>query len=106
MLNKIQSIFFSRIIFTYIDEKIKLNIIKYNKSLQNILNVSILNYKILSGKIIIKESKGTKEIYKIYSSIFNNLIFEGEYLNGIGKEYYDNGNLLYEGQYLMERKKE
>ena len=38
--------------------------------------------------------------------INTNLIFEGEYLNGIGKEYYDNGNLLYEGQYLMERKKE
>ena len=38
--------------------------------------------------------------------INTNLIFEGEYLNGIGKKYYDNGNLLYEGQYLMERKKE
>ena len=38
--------------------------------------------------------------------INTNLIFEGEYLNRIGKEYYDNGNLLYEGQYLMERKKE
>jgi len=38
--------------------------------------------------------------------INTNLIFEGEYLNGIGKEYYDNGNFLYEGQYLMERKKE
>ena len=33
----------------------------------------------------------------------NNLIFEGEYLNGKrfkGKEYYDKGRLRYEGDYL------
>ena len=31
-------------------------------------------------------------------------MFEGEYLNrkrsGKGKEYYDNGNLIFEGEYL------
>ena len=100
MLKNIKSIFFSRIIFSYIKEKLKLNIIKYNKNLQTLINVNIINYKILSKKIIIKEIIEEKEIWKIYNSINNNLIFEGDYLNGIGKEYYNNGKLLYEGEYL------
>ena len=36
------------------------------------------------------------------------LLFEGEYLNGKrngkGKEYYDNGNLKFEGEYLYDYK--
>ena len=87
-------------IFSYIDENIKLNIIKYNKNLQTLINVNIINYKILSKKIIIKEIIEEKEIWKIYNSINNNLIFEGDYLNGIGKEYNDKGKVLYEGEYL------
>jgi len=100
MLKNIKSIFFSRIIFSYIKEKLKLNIIKYNKNLQTLINVNIINYKILSKKIIIKERTEEKEIWKIYNSMDNNLIFEGDYLNGIGKEYYSDGKLLYEGEYL------
>jgi len=100
MLKNIKSIFFSRIIFSYIKEKLKLNIIKYNKNLQTLINVNIINYKILSKKIIIKERTEEKEIWKIYNSMDNNLIFEGDYLNGIGKEYYNKGKLLYEGEYL------
>ena len=100
MLKKIKSIFFIRIIFSYIDEKRKLDTIKYNKNLQTLINVNIINYKILSQKIIIKEITEEKEIWKIYNSMNNNLIFEGEYLNGIGKEYNDDGKVLYEGEYL------
>ena len=100
MLKRIKSIFFSRMIFSYIDENIKLNIIKYNKNLQTLINVNIINYKILSKRIIIKEITKEKEIWKIYNSINNDLIFEGEYLNGIGKEYDSRGDLLFEGQYL------
>ena len=37
------------------------------------------------------------------------LIFEGEYLNGIkngkGKEYDDNGNIFFEGEYLNGKKR-
>ena len=40
MLVKIKSIFFSRNIFTFINEKRKINIIKYNKSLQKLINIS------------------------------------------------------------------
>ena len=104
MLKRIKSIFFSRMIFSYIDENIKLNIIKYNKNLQTLINVNIINYKILSKRIIIKEITKEKEIWKIYNSMNNNLIFEGDYLNGIGKEYNDKGKVLYEGEYLNGKK--
>ena len=40
--------------------------------------------------------KGTSVIYGNYDG---KLIFEGEYLNGKGKEYYDNGKLKFEGEY-------
>ena len=100
MLKRIKSIFFSRNIFSYIKENIKLNIIKYNKNFQNLINVNIINYKILSKKIIIKEIAEEKEIWKIYNSMNNNLIFKGNYLNGIGKEYNNKGKLIYEGGYL------
>ena len=37
-------------------------------------------------------------------SLYGHIIFEGEYLNGqmngIGKEYYDDSKLKYEGKYL------
>ena len=100
MLKKIKSIFFLRKVFNYLDEKRKLNVIKYNKNLQNLINVNIINYKTLSKKIIIKEICEGKEKWKIYNAINNSLLFEGEYLKGIGKEYKDDGKLLYDGEYL------
>ena len=84
-------------LFTYLDEKQKLKIIKNNKSLQKSINIKLLNYKLLSGKYIIKESN---EIWKLYNAFNNILIFKGNFLNGKGKEYYSNGNLLCEGEYL------
>ena len=104
MLVKIKSIFFSRNIFTFINERRKLNIIKYNKSLQKLINISIINYKIFSEKIIIRETKEEKEKWLIINTINNDIIFECEYLkgkkNGIGKEYYKDGKLKFEGEYL------
>ena len=100
MLKKIKSLFFTRNIFTYLDEKRKLNVIKYNKSLQNLINVKIINYKTLSKKIIVKKICEGKEKWKIYNAIDNDLLFEGDYYKGIGKEYEDDGKLLYEGEYL------
>ena len=109
MLKRIKSIFFSRMIFSYIDENIKLNIIKYNKNLQTLINVNIINYKILSKRIIIKEITKEKEIWKIYNSMNNNLIFEGndlldiEFKREMGsqkkkilhKAFIDNGRIIF-----------
>ena len=113
-----------KMVFLYINEKSKLNIAKYNKNIQKNIDISIINYKLFTGKYIIYESKGFgKEYYSLDNRLiyegenlngerngkgkeYNDkyIIFEGEYLNGErngkGKEYYINGNLQFEGEYL------
>ena len=42
MLKNIKSIYFSRFIFSFLDEKGKLELIKYNKSLQTNLNINLI----------------------------------------------------------------
>ena len=101
MLDNIKSSYYPRIIFSFVDERIKLILIKYNKKLQNQIDISLINYINFSRKYIIKEENGKG---KEYNGINNRLIYEGEFLNGkrngFGKEYDINGCLLYEGEYL------
>ena len=101
MLKKINAIYFIRIIFMHFKEGRKLKIIKYTKSLQNTLNIKLINYKYFSKKYIIYEENGKG---KEYDGHYDTLIFEGEYLNGErngkGKEYYGDGKLKFEGEYL------
>ena len=75
MLKNIKSSYFIELIYSFIDEGQKLKIIKYNKSLQKNINISIINYKYFKGKYIIYESKG------------------------IGKEYDNEDYLKYEGEF-------
>ena len=127
MLENIKASYFLRIIFSFVDEKQKLELIKYNKSLQENINITIINYKFFSEKYIEYEPNGKgKEFYSLYDK----LIFEGEYLNGKkngkgkeydffndklifegdgerngkGKEYYKNSKLKFEGEYLYNNK--
>ena len=100
MLKNFISSYFIKLLFEYIDEKQKLKLIKYNKSLQKNININIINYQFFSEKYIIYESKGIGKEYNVYYDI---LIFEGEYLNGErngkGKEYW--GDFLeFEGEYF------
>ena len=101
MLNIIKSTYFIDIIFSYLEEKQKLKLVKINKGLQNFLNINIINYKLYKGKYFIFE---TNKTLKEYEGSNDALIFEGEYLNreknGKGKEYNWNGDLLFEGEYL------
>ena len=103
MLENIKSSFFTKILFSYLNEEIKLKIIKYNKNLQNLLGINLFNYKIFSKRIIIYEENGKAKEYNCACSK-DTLIFEGEYLNGKrngkGKEYYYNGTILFEGEFL------
>ena len=46
MLENIKSSFFIKIIFSFLDNKTKLKLMKYNKSLQNKIDISLINYKI------------------------------------------------------------
>ena len=101
MFKKIKSLFFTRLLFFHLSEEIKLKIVKYNKLLQKKIDVNLNNYKLFKGRYIVYKEDGT---VKEYNSFNCQLIFEGEYLNGIrngkGKEYYPNGKLKFEGEYL------
>ena len=65
-----------------------MKLVKYNKSLQNKLNVTLFNYKELSRRFIEYEDKRKGKEYNVYN---DKLLYEGEFLNGIrngkGKEY-------------------
>ena len=79
MLLNIKSSYFIKRIFVLVDEKQKLKLVKYNKSLQKNIDISIINYKHFSRRYIIYESIINGKEY--YVSNWR-LIFEGEYLNG------------------------
>ena len=99
MLEKIRGTFFIRLVFSNIDEKIKLEIAKYNKNIQNILNLNILTYREFSGRYIIKRKNGIIEEYNYH---YNNLVFRGRYLNGKrnGKGIEYRGETRFECEYL------
>ena len=100
MLKNAKSLFFIRFLFSFLNDKRKLEIIKYNKNAQNILDISLKNYKLFSGCYIIYEKWG---IGKEYFFENDELKYEGGYLNGKrngrGKEY-KNGYPIFQGQYL------
>ena len=102
MLANIKSLYFLQLVFSNITEKSKLKLIRYNKSFQNKINISLIIYKIFSGKYIILETEKKGKEYDCYQDI---LLFEGENLNkkrnGKGREYNgENGDILFEGEYL------
>ena len=84
-----------------------MKIVKYNKSIQNLFEINIIDYITSSGKYIEYESNGKVKEFCIYD---DHLLFEGEYLigkrNGKGKEYYENGDLKFEGEYLNGKRNE
>ena len=100
MLENIKSLYYLKILFSLLDDGIKLNLFRYNKNFQTKIDINIMNYKRFANKYIIKEDNKVKE-YNIYN---DELIFEGEYLNGKrngkGKEYNKEGKLEFEGEYL------
>ena len=105
MLKKSKSIYFIKKLFTFVDEKTKLDIIKYNKNMQNIMDINLINYKFYSKKYIIFEENGKGKEYDKYN---DELVFEGEYLNrkrnGKGKEQNDDGQLIFEGNYIKRKR--
>ena len=89
-------------IFSFLEEKTKLNIIVHNKKYQNLFGIDINYYKNKSGKYRIIEKNG---ICKEYTLKENKLIFEGEFKNGKkngkAKEFdTHDGQVSFEGTYL------
>ena len=104
MLKKIISTYFKNIIFSFINEETKLKLIKYNKNLQNYMNIDLNNYILFSKRYLLYRTKTEGKEYDWKGR----LIFEGEYLNGqkngYGKEFYLNGLLKFEGEFLNGKK--
>ena len=100
MINEIHSSFIIKKILFYINDDRKLKLFKYNKKIQNYLDINILNYRRFSGRYIVGETNGKGKEYNYE----DNLIYEGEYKNGerngYGIEFNDDDELIYEGEYL------
>jgi len=102
LIERVKSKYIIIEIFSYLEQILKLKMIKYNNKYQNIFEINIDNYKKKSKIKRIMEKNGFGKEYTIDS---NKLIFEGEFKNGKkngkGKEYYEsNGKILFEGIYL------
>ena len=124
MLTNIKSSFFIQMLFSYIEDINKLGIVKYNRTIQNMIKINLIDYKLFTGKNIIYDSKNYGKEYDIKGILlyegeylngrrngkgkeFDNIkliTFEGEYLkgkrNGHGKEYHLNSKIKFEGEYL------
>ena len=48
---------------TYVDESKKLELIMYNKNIQNKLEIGIINYKFFSGKYKIVDKNGKSQVF-------------------------------------------
>ena len=100
MLEKIKSLYITKNILIFLNEKRKLKVIKYSKILKNKLDIQLINYQLFSGRYIIYESNTRGKEYNGYE---DTILFEGEYLNGDrngkGKEY-KNRELIFKGKYL------
>ena len=98
-MDKIKSFYINKKIFFLLYEKRKLSLFKYNKNLQNKFNINLINYKLFSDRIVIHGEDGISKEYN------NNeqLIYEGQYSkgkrNGKGKEY-SGEEIIFEGEYL------
>ena len=69
ILKNIKSKYIMIFIFSHLEEKRKLEIIKYNKNIQNILDIKLINYKFYQGKSLIYELNGNAKEYNEYAKI-------------------------------------
>ena len=94
MLKNIKSTYFNKAIFSFIDELLKLKIIKYNKTLQNLMNINLINYKLF------KASEENKQEH------LKTIHFTEGFSEGIAKvvEFVSSGKAIYYGEYLNNKR--
>ena len=99
MLNNLKSHKILTDLLSFVSKKKKLLLMKYSKSMQTKLNLKAKDYN--TGKYMLKNQKGEVLEYLIDSNI---LVFKGfyrdEYRNGPGEEYYINGQIKFQGNYV------
>ena len=76
MLEKIKSLYITKNIFIYLDEKRKLKLIKYSKILKDKIDINLIDYQLFTGRYIIYESNTRG---KEYNGFDDTILFEGEY---------------------------
>ncbi len=85
-LRNIKSVYFIKNIFLLLHDNIKLELMKYYKSLHEIVKIDILHYKNFCNKLIIYEDNG-----KVLETNENDeKLYEGEYYNNKKKEKVKN----------------
>ena len=125
MLTRIKSSKVFKELFSHLQKKTKLKIIYLNKYLVTKLRITLEDYKLFSEKYKIIDSNGIEKVYSIYNNIiiyeynkknkqgkiydqYGTKIYEGGLINGnkygIGKEYYYNNKLKFEGEYKNNKK--
>ena len=99
MLENIKSPYLIKLIFSLLNPKTKLEIVKYNKALQKKLDISLLIYKNISDRCLMLEANGKGKEYNYDGE----LKFKGEYKNGkrngYGEEYDYKGRISFKGEY-------
>ena len=92
LIKAVKSRFNIKLIFSFLEQKLKQEIIRYNKKYQNLFNINIDDYKKNCKIIRIIEKNGFGKEYTLDK---NRLIFEGEFKNGKkngkGTEYFEDG---------------
>ena len=99
-LRNVKSNYIFKLIFSFLEEKEKLNILKYNKLYQKQCSKTIDDYKNISGRYKKDGINGLGSEYLLNKKI---LIFKGEYLNGKRSGYgreFENHKMIFEGNYL------
>ena len=103
----IKSIYILKRLFYLLNKRKFLEMVRYNKVIQGKAGINIEDYKREGNKIKIGEKNGLGKEFRLNTNI---LLFEGEYINGKkngkGKEYYENGQIKFEGVYLKGKKLE
>jgi len=101
MIKNVKSIYILKNIFSFLKIKTKFKFMKYNKSLQSILEIGLIDYRRFSKRYIIYEKNGKGKEYDGFEDV---LIYEGDFLNGErsgkGKILFKNGKINYIGQFL------
>ena len=101
LFNYIKSAYNLKLILSILELSKKLEIIKYSKNVQTRIDIKLDDYKNFSGLYYEEGENGIIKFYDLYNK---KLLFEGEYKNskknGKGKEYYENGRIKFEGEYL------
>ena len=104
MLENIKSTYFLKIVFFHLEEALKLEIVKYNKSLKNKIGLSLINYKEFTDRFIEYSSETSGIEYNTEDKMIYNGGFLNGKRNGNGREYNINQVKTFEGEYVKGKK--